>query len=40
MNVFDQMLFHYEIKTGNDQTHATHEVMQQIALAGSLLYIA
>ncbi|MCL2154501.1 MAG: nucleotidyl transferase AbiEii/AbiGii toxin family protein [Leptospirales bacterium] len=32
--VFDQMLSRYQIATKDDLTNATHEVMQQIALAG------
>jgi len=34
MTVFDQMLARYEIKTGEQKRNATHEVMQEIALAG------
>lgn len=34
MNVFDQMISRYEIKTNDDYINAHHEVMQQIALAG------
>ena len=34
MNIFDQMLARYEIKTNDDKINAQHEVMQQIALAG------
>jgi len=34
MNIFDQMLARYEIKTNDDNINAQHEVMQQIALAG------
>ena len=34
MNIFDQMLSRYEIKTNDDNINAQHEVMQQIALAG------
>ncbi len=34
MNVFDQMMSRYDIKTNNDYTNALHEVMQQVALAG------
>jgi predicted nucleotidyltransferase component of viral defense system len=34
MNVFDQMLSRYEIKTQNDRLNAIHEVMQEITLAG------
>lgn len=34
MNIFDQMLARYEIKKENDLVNATHEVMQEIALAG------
>ena len=34
MNVFDQMLSRYEIKTNDDSINAHHEVMQQITLAG------
>jgi len=34
MNIFDQMLARYEIKTNDDYVNAKHEVMQQIALAG------
>jgi predicted nucleotidyltransferase component of viral defense system len=32
--IFDQMLSRYQIVTKDDLTNATHEVMQQIALAG------
>ena len=34
MNVFDQMLSRYSIKTNDDKINAQHEVMQQITLAG------
>lgn len=34
MNIYDQMLSRYEIKTNDDNINAQHEVMQQIALAG------
>jgi len=34
MNIFDQMLSRYEIKTNDDNINAQHEVMQQVALAG------
>lgn len=34
MNVFDQMLARYEIISENDRRNATHEVMQEITLAG------
>jgi predicted nucleotidyltransferase component of viral defense system len=34
MNIFDQMLSRYEIKTIDDSINAQHEVMQQIVLAG------
>lgn len=34
MNVFDQMISRYEIKTNDDYINAHHDVMQQIALAG------
>ena len=34
MTIFDQMLARYEIKTGEQKRNATHEVMQEIALAG------
>lgn len=34
MNVFDQMISRYELKTNDDYINALHEVMQQIALAG------
>jgi len=34
MNVFDQMLSRYDIKTNDDNINAQHEVMQQITLAG------
>lgn len=34
MNVFDQMLSRYEIKTNDDRINAHHEVMQQVTLAG------
>lgn len=34
MNIYDQMLSRYEIKTNDDYINAQHEVMQQIALAG------
>ena len=32
--IFDNMLSRYEIHTKDDRTNATHEVMQQITLAG------
>jgi len=34
MKVFDQMLARYEIISENDRRNATHEVMQEITLAG------
>jgi len=34
MTIFDQMLDRYEIITGEQKRNATHEVMQEIALAG------
>ncbi len=34
MTLFDQMLARYEIRTSEQKRNATHEVMQQIALAG------
>ena len=34
INIFDQMLNRYQIRTNDDYTNALHEVMQQIALAG------
>jgi len=34
MNLFDQMLSAYSIKTSHDYTLALHEVMQQLTLAG------
>jgi len=34
MTIFDQMLGRYEIKTNEQKRNATHEVMQEIALAG------
>ena len=34
MNIFDQMLSKYEIKTSERKRNATYEVMQEIALAG------
>ena len=34
MNIFDQMLSRYEIKTSDDLLNAQQEVMQQIVLAG------
>ncbi len=34
MEIFDQMLSRYEIKTQDDLLNAQHEVMQQITLAG------
>ncbi len=34
MNLFDQMLSRYEIITENDLRNATHEIMQEVALAG------
>ncbi|MBN2262233.1 MAG: nucleotidyl transferase AbiEii/AbiGii toxin family protein [Prolixibacteraceae bacterium] len=33
-NMFDQMLSRYEIRTKDEKLNATHEVMQQISLAG------
>jgi len=33
-NIFNQMLSRYQIATKDDLTNATHEVMQQIVLAG------
>lgn len=34
MNIFEQMLSRYEIKTIEQKRNATHEVMQEITLAG------
>ena len=34
MSLFDQMLSRYEITTENDLRNATHEIMQEVALAG------
>ena len=34
MNVFDQMMSRYEIKSEADKRNAIHEVMQEMALAG------
>src|SRR5665647_258302 len=34
MNVFEQMMSRYEIKSENDRRNAIHEVMQEITLAG------
>ena len=34
MTIFDQMLAQHEIKTSEQKRNATHEVMQEIALAG------
>lgn len=34
MNIFDQMLSRYEITTENDLRNATHEIMQEVVLAG------
>ena len=34
MNIFEQMLARYEIKTNEQKRNATHEVMQEITLAG------
>lgn len=34
MNLFDQMLSAYSVKTSRDYTLALHEVMQQLTLAG------
>ena len=34
MNVFEQMLARYDIKTEGQKKNATHEVMQEITLAG------
>lgn len=34
MTIFDQMLSRYELKTNEQKRNATHEVMQEIALAG------
>ncbi|NDV83988.1 nucleotidyl transferase AbiEii/AbiGii toxin family protein [Bacteroides sp. 51] len=34
MNIFEQMLSRYEVKTSEQKRNATHEVMQEIALAG------
>jgi len=33
-NIFNQILSRYQIATKDDLTNATHEVMQEIALAG------
>jgi hypothetical protein len=32
--IFKNMLFRYSMRTKDERTNATHEVMQQIALAG------
>ena len=34
MNIFEQMLARYDIKTDGQKRNATHEVMQEITLAG------
>lgn len=34
MNIFDQMISRYEIRSKKERENATFEVMQQIALAG------
>ena len=34
MNIFEQMLSRYDIKTSEQERNATHEVMQEITLAG------
>jgi len=34
MNIFEQMLSRYEIKTNEQMRNATHQVMQEITLAG------
>jgi len=34
MNIFEQMLARYDIKTDGQRKNATHEVMQEICLAG------
>jgi len=34
MTVFDQMMARYELRSDNDRLNATHEIMQEIALAG------
>ncbi len=34
MNIFEQMLSRYEIKTNEQKRNATHQVMQEITLAG------
>ena len=34
MNIFEQMLSRYEIRTNEQKRNATHEVMQEITLAG------
>ena len=34
MNIFEQMLSKYEIRTNEQKRNATHEVMQEIILAG------
>ncbi len=34
MNIFEQMLARYDIKTSEQKRNATHEVMQEITLAG------
>lgn len=34
MNIFEQMLGRYEMKTSEQKRNATHEVMQEITLAG------
>jgi predicted nucleotidyltransferase component of viral defense system len=34
MNIFDQMMSRYEIKSDSDRLNALHEIMQEITLAG------
>jgi len=34
MNLFDQMLSRYDIKTESERLNAMHEIMQEITLAG------
>jgi predicted nucleotidyltransferase component of viral defense system len=34
MNIFEQMLSRYEIKTNEQKRNATHQVMQEITLSG------
>lgn len=34
MNIFEQMLSRYDIKTNEQKRNVTHEVMQEVTLAG------